>query len=327
MNIFVTFVLALAALVGFASEKVCGDLFCPRAIPVLFDRVVRHAATDVIPRVVTQTASTTEKVAQMVVAKAISTLSTLGHATSTIVSSQKTIIDMPGALRTTRTTISAQTLTREGVIEGTNYERVLQGAGALAENAKLDTASEVKLRDMFAHQYFAHVSPAGVGPADVVTNAGYAYLLTGENLALGNFEGDRGVITAWMNSPGHRANILKPGYREIGVAVGEGVFEGRKQWIAVQEFGTPRSACAVVDGTLGNLIQTSKAQIVATQAELDTQQTAIRAMSQDDPAYQPAVSAYNTLIASYNKLIIKTKELIDQYNAEVRAFNMCLDQY
>lgn len=327
MQIIATIFLALVALVGFASEKVCGTLFCPKAIPLVFERALHSPATADLPREIGHVASTTEKIAQSVVTKTASTLRSLGHDAVPISVSQKRVVDMPGPLRTNDSAATAQTLTRAGVIEDTNHERAVRGLGVLTENKNLDVAAEAKLHDMFSKQYFAHVSPTGVGPADVVGGAGYAYLLTGENLALGNFDGDEGVVTAWMNSPGHRANILKPGYREIGVAVGEGVFEGRKEWIAVQEFGTPRSACVVVDNALSSLIETSKAQIAATQAKLDAQQTAIHGMSQDDPGYQSAVDDYNALIASYNKLIIKTKELIDQYNTEVRAFNACLDQY
>ena len=57
-------------------------------------------------------------------------------------------------------------------------------------------------------------------------------------------------MTAWMNSPGHRANILNPHFQEIGVAVGKGMYEGHETWIAVQSFGMPLSACPASDANL-----------------------------------------------------------------------------
>src|SRR5262249_8345343 len=115
------------------------------------------------------------------------------------------------------------TLTQAGVIKWTNIQRQENGAlPALTVNAKLNESAQLKLKDMFAKQYFEHVSPSGVGPDGLANEVGYAYASIGENLALGNFADDRALVQAWMDSPGHRANILGKSYREIGVAVGKG---------------------------------------------------------------------------------------------------------
>ena len=82
---------------------------------------------------------------------------------------------------------SESALTRTGVISATNEQRRLNGAGGLRENTKLNAAAAEKVNDMFEEQYFEHESPSGVGPADLAKNAGYDYIIIGENLALGNF--------------------------------------------------------------------------------------------------------------------------------------------
>ena len=139
-------------------------------------------------------------------------------------------------------------LTDAGVIEWTNTNRAQNGQlPALKENTLLDQAAELKLQDMFKQQYFEHVNPQGVGPGDLAKKVGYNFIAEGENLALGNFGNDQSLVTAWMNSPGHRANILNVHYTEIGVAVGQGSYQGQTTWLAVQEFGRPASSCPSVD--------------------------------------------------------------------------------
>lgn len=132
-------------------------------------------------------------------------------------------------------------LTASEIISLTNAARNQNGnLTPLAENSTLDKVAEARLNDMFQKQYFDHVSPAGVKPWDWATQFGYRFVSFGENIAMGTYETSQAMVTGWMNSPGHRANILSTGYKEIGVAVGQGIFNGRKIWIGVQDFGTAR---------------------------------------------------------------------------------------
>jgi uncharacterized protein YkwD len=244
----------------------------------------------------------------------------------------------PAPLIATSTITSAApaqyTLTRAGVIADTNEQRAGNGnLPPLAENATLDEVATLRLQDMFAKQYFAHISPPDASGATssaitVAQSLGYSYIALGENLALGNFVGDQGVVTAWMGSPGHRANILDTNYTQIGVAVGDGVFQGQKAWIAVQVFGRPASDCPAPDvslkatidaaqaqiATLGSQIQTDKVQIDAAQSEGATNTT----------AYDQEVSAYNALVGQYNALNTQTQTEIAQYNMEANAYNKCI---
>lgn len=131
-------------------------------------------------------------------------------------------------------------ITANAVIAATNLERREAGIGALTKNALLSTSAEEKARDMLRGQYFSHTSPSGVTMKNVIEDKGYHYLVIGENIALGNFLSADAIITAWMKSPGHKANMLNSEYTDIGVGVIEGEFDRKMVWIAVQHFGKPR---------------------------------------------------------------------------------------
>ncbi len=207
-------------------------------------------------------------------------------------------------------------LTADGVFTNTNKERINNGRKPLTRNAVLDKAAAAKVNDMFAQQYFEHENPQGKGPAEVVTAAGYIYLTVGENLALGNFGSDAALVTAWMNSPGHRANILNPDFREIGIAVKKGTFEGNSTWLAVQEFGTAQSVCTPPKQSINTAIEANKVKLAALQAEL-----------KDKPKTQEEVDAYNEKVNEYNALIEATKALATTYNAQVNTYNACLTSF
>ena len=125
----------------------------------------------------------------------------------------------------------------------TNGDRVAQSDQPLATNALLTAAAQEKANDMAAKGYFAHVSPDGTTPWHWLDQVGYRYTYAGENLAV-DFTDSTAVETAWMNSPTHRANIVKPQYTEIGIAVANGVYQGRGATFVVQFFGTPAPASA-----------------------------------------------------------------------------------
>lgn len=223
----------------------------------------------------------------------------------------------------------ANTLTIEGIIAQTNIQRAQNdedgSVSPLTENATLDDIATLRIDDMFAQQYFAHVGPQGESAVTVASSVGYASLALGENLALGVYNGDAGVVAAWMASPGHRANILDTHYTQIGVAVREGMFQGSETWIAVQVFGRPASDCPAPNANLETEITLSENQITAMTAELQSDKATIDAMNpQSGPAYNAQVQDYNNLAAQYNTLAAGTQNAIAEYNAEVNAFNTCL---
>lgn len=124
------------------------------------------------------------------------------------------------------------------IIGLTNESRQQFGLSALTENQQLNRAAQTKADDMLAKGYFAHNTPDGKTPWDFIVSAGYSYLQAGENLAV-NFSEAEDVETAWMNSPGHKANILNKNFQEIGIGVAQGVYQGHNAIFVVQEFGDP----------------------------------------------------------------------------------------
>lgn len=128
-------------------------------------------------------------------------------------------------------------ITPVNIISLTNESRQSQGLSELTENSLLDTAAQSKADDMLTKGYFSHNTPDGKTPWDFITTAGYNYITAGENLAV-NFSEAENVEVAWMNSPGHRANILNKNYQEIGIGISQGQYQGHSAIFVVQMFGT-----------------------------------------------------------------------------------------
>ncbi|MEK9181897.1 MAG: CAP domain-containing protein [Patescibacteria group bacterium] len=120
----------------------------------------------------------------------------------------------------------------------TNEKRAENNAPPLAQNELLAKAAELKAQDMATYGYFAHTSPEGKTPWYWFDQVGYHYIRAGENLAINFFESEA-VAEAWMNSPTHRANIIKADYTEIGIGVVNGKYQGKNTVFVAQLFGTP----------------------------------------------------------------------------------------
>ena len=114
---------------------------------------------------------------------------------------------------------------RQAVLCLINAERTARGLGRLRLNRRLDAASLGHSRDMVRRSYFAHDTPNGVSMTDRLLRARYVrrtFAFTiGENLAWGSEAraAPTALVDAWMGSPGHRANILQPRYREVGIGL------------------------------------------------------------------------------------------------------------
>lgn len=218
-------------------------------------------------------------------------------------------------------------LTVQGVIRLSNAERAKVGLPPLTEQSLLKKAAQAKLRDMLQKQYFDHVSPEGKAPADVIEAAGYEYVIVGENLAEGDFADDQDLVTGWMNSEGHRKNILHAKYTQIGVAVERGTYQGRVVWMAVQEFGKPLTDCPEPSEATKTIITNNENQINIWQAELENLNATMNEQrtAGDTEGYNYSVQSYNTLVEKVNALASQTKSLVAMYNAEVKQFNACIE--
>jgi len=122
------------------------------------------------------------------------------------------------------------------VVVLTNRSRAEHRLGQLVWAGRLAVAAHGHNDDMVRRGFFAHESPDGRSVADRVRTAGYDYRVVAENIAAGQRTAGE-VVQAWMDSPGHRRNILSADIREIGVGFTEG---GSLATMWTQVFGTPR---------------------------------------------------------------------------------------
>lgn len=133
----------------------------------------------------------------------------------------------------------ASDMSTEAVLRFTNQDRNKKNLPALVLNDQLSKAANLKAEDMIKKDYFAHTSPEGLSPWHWMKEAGYRYQFAGENLAV-HFDSAEAQEQAWMKSETHRRNILNPSYTEAGIAVVEGNINGKKTFVSVVLFGSPK---------------------------------------------------------------------------------------
>jgi uncharacterized YkwD family protein len=104
-----------------------------------------------------------------------------------------------------------------------NQERAKHGLRALQHRADVKNVAQKKAEDLINSNYFSHTSPNYGSPFQMLKTFGINYQAAGENIAKGQ-KTPQEVMNAWMNSPGHRANILKPEYDTIGVGFYHGAW-------------------------------------------------------------------------------------------------------
>lgn len=102
------------------------------------------------------------------------------------------------------------------VVELVNQIRASYGLGKLTLNEELSRVARIKAEDMAKNRYFSHTSPTYGSPFDMIRSFGISYRTAGENIAMG-YSTAKAVVDAWMNSEGHRANILNASFTQIGV--------------------------------------------------------------------------------------------------------------
>ncbi len=211
------------------------------------------------------------------------------------------------------------------IIEETNKKRIASGLTPLAAEGVLNTSAQYKVDDMIARQYFEHESPTGEGVSDLGRRAGYEYVIMGENLALGEFASATDIVDAWMDSPGHRQNILSTKYQDIGVSVKQGMFEGKKVWFAVQHFGSARGVCPVIDETLKTTIDRVNLELRKEEGEISALKAKLQAPGAEIQLwYLSEVARFNNMVDAYNKKLSQSRAQIDVYNGQVRSFNLCI---
>lgn len=133
----------------------------------------------------------------------------------------------------------------QSLLESTNEQRINHNLTELSLNQQLSEAAQDKAEDMVNRGYWSHETPDGQQPWAFIANAGYQYKTAGENLAFG-FPTSKDTVTAWMNSPGHKANILNTTYSEVGFGIANSAnYQGKgNETIVVAMYASPLSGVA-----------------------------------------------------------------------------------
>lgn len=131
----------------------------------------------------------------------------------------------PGQVITIPTLDSGVLNYESEVVRLVNEIRVKNGLNRLTEDWELSRVARYKSQDMKDNNYFSHTSPIYGSPFEMIKNFGISYKTAGENIAKGQST-PQAVVNSWMNSSGHRANILNSSFTKIGV----GYVESGKYW-------------------------------------------------------------------------------------------------
>ncbi len=227
------------------------------------------------------------------------------------------------------TVITPDYTNNSDIIKYTNKERAKESLAPLLANSTLDIIAGKRADDLFTNQYFEHESPDGQSASDLAKQTGYDYLLIGENLAMGSFSDEEEIVTAWMDSPGHRANILNDKYQEIGVSLKTGLFNGEKTLMAVQIFGLPLGICPKPSSATKTQIDSSSQAIKQMQADAGVMYNDLNNLKNnpqiDKAYYYQKIQEYNYFAKQVNDAILALKNMIDNYNFEVSQYNSCIN--
>lgn len=164
------------------------------------------------------------------------------------------------------TNVSAQAVTAD-----INASRTAGGLAPLATDSQLNQAASLKANDMLQTGYWSHNSPNGTQPWKWFELADYKYQNAGENLAK-DFRTSKGVTSAWLDSETHRKNMLSPAFKNIGVAVVNGVLDGKETTLVVALFGsrqTEQTTATAESGVVTSTTISSNANIFANPAQID----------------------------------------------------------
>lgn len=188
----------------------------------------------------------------------------------------------------------------------TNKDRADNNLSPLKINSQLTQAAQEKAADMFAKNYWAHFAPDGsTSPWMFIKDSGYQYVYAGENLAKG-FTTANDVVTAWMNSPSHRENMLSKNYSDIGFAIVPGTLQGEDTVLVVEMFGsTDVPVTAAVPEV--NAVDDSAQPVLKPQAALPTNAP----VQQNAPAVIPVNGKSNVIKTALPSTSYVTKPLID----------------
>lgn len=167
-----------------------------------------NPTTEATTEVTTQAKPTTEATTEVTTQAKPTTETTTQVTTTTEATTEATTTDTNNSIA-------------KSLLALVNQARAENGLSALSLNDSLSAVAQKKAEDMKNNNYFSHTSPTYGSPFDMIKNAGISYKSAGENIAMGQKTAEA-VFNAWMNSSGHRANILSSKFTQMGIGVTDG---------------------------------------------------------------------------------------------------------
>ena len=204
------------------------------------------------------------------------------------------------------------------LVDQTNTERGQSNLGAVTINDKLVLAAQMKANDMAEKGYFAHTTPDGKTPWYWLNQADYNFKSAGENLAI-NYTDSIDVTNAWMNSPTHRANIMKSDFKEIGIATAQGTYKGQPAVFVVQFFGTQNIATANVANNVAKIAPAVATSTVASTATSTAKLAVKTPVAIKAPVKAPVTASTSVLATSAPITAIPTTITTTSSTEQVRV--------
>ena len=127
-------------------------------------------------------------------------------------------------------------LEQDEILRLINEERAIIGFDSLQINTELTQIAQAKVEDMDRYNYFSHTNPKGFGFKHFLLESDYNYLIAGENLAI-NYNDNKKIVEAWMNSRTHRENMLNPIFEDIGLYYEIINIDGQNHLVVAIELG------------------------------------------------------------------------------------------
>lgn len=128
---------------------------------------------------------------------------------------------------------------RDQLYDLVNNYRSKLNLNPFKKNTQLKESASLKLKDMFDKQYWSHNNPEGKPPAFFVAQAKYNYSHLGENLAESYFN-PKDIIDAWIKSPSHNENLIRPDFDETGISSGCGLYMNNVTCLVVMHYASPK---------------------------------------------------------------------------------------
>ncbi len=246
-----------------------------------------------------------------------------------IPSQQKTFHKHPG--------LFSEKLDASHIIKLTNEYRASLGLIPLRENFQLTHAAEYRANDMINNRYYAHVNPiTGEGPGEAIKDANYQYRTYAENIAMGNWQSNRHIVDGWINSPGHRANIVNPNIKEIGVAIIKDTTTplGRPSaYYGVQLFASPMPDCTRPSEADKALLQEMQRNNDDIWRRVDDKRREIEVLKNridretNAATRNRLITDYNRQVGAFNSLAAEARGMQESLKLVVQSYNNTINQY